>query len=356
MHNPRVSIIILNWNGWKDTIKCLESLYRIVYPKYDVIVVDNGSEDCSIQKIKEYAEGKIRVDSKFFEYNPTNKPIKVFETSEDEVKQGKFNRPLYDKYDVDRRMILIRNKDNYGFTGGNNVGIKFALSVFNPEYVLILNNDTIIDKRFLSELVKVMEKNKKIGIAGPKVYYYEYNGSSHILNFDGIDISLWTFHRKRYRFRKPDMKNNFLDRVRITNIIMGCCMLVRPEVFVKNGLFDETLFMYWDEVDFCLRSEGTGFMNMYVPFSKVWHKVGGSFKSKGPSILAVYYYSRNRILVYFKNTKRSKERTFFVLYTIFVNMPTYTIGYIIKYKKLELASTYLKGALDAIKLLRQGVI
>ncbi|WP_342452635.1 glycosyltransferase family 2 protein [Thermococcus stetteri] len=67
---PRVSIIILNWNGWKDTIECLESLYRITYPNYDVILVDNASKDDSVQKIKEYAEGKIKVNSKFFEYNP----------------------------------------------------------------------------------------------------------------------------------------------------------------------------------------------------------------------------------------------------------------------------------------------
>lgn len=66
MDAPRVSIIILNWNGWKDTIECLESLYRIDYPNYDVIVVDNGSQDDSIQKIKEYAKGKIKVNSKFF--------------------------------------------------------------------------------------------------------------------------------------------------------------------------------------------------------------------------------------------------------------------------------------------------
>ena len=70
---PRVAIIILNWNGWEDTIECLESLYQITYPNYDVIVVDNGSEDESIEKIKEYCEGEIKVESKFFECNPINK-------------------------------------------------------------------------------------------------------------------------------------------------------------------------------------------------------------------------------------------------------------------------------------------
>ena len=79
MINPKVTIIVLNWIEWKNTIECLESLYRITYPNYDVIVVDNGSEDESIEKIKEYCKGKVKVDSKFFEYDQGNKPIKIIE-------------------------------------------------------------------------------------------------------------------------------------------------------------------------------------------------------------------------------------------------------------------------------------
>ena len=166
---PRVSIIILNWNGWKDTIECLESLYKITYPNYDVIVVDNGSKDDSVEKIKAYANGEIKVESKFFKYNPKNKPIKVFEVSEEDARYGRFKRTLYNKFDVNRRMILIRNKDNYGFTGGNNIAIQFALNVLNPDYVLLLNNDTVVDRNFLSELVKVAESDNRIGVLQPKI-------------------------------------------------------------------------------------------------------------------------------------------------------------------------------------------
>lgn len=88
MISPKVAIIILNWNGWKDTIEYLESLYQITYPNYDVIVVDNGSEDESIEKIKEYAEGKIKVESKFFEYFGENKPIKIIEYTRGEAETG----------------------------------------------------------------------------------------------------------------------------------------------------------------------------------------------------------------------------------------------------------------------------
>ena len=81
----RVAVIILNWNGWEDTIECLESVYQISYPSYAVIVVDNGSKDASIKKIKDYAEGKIKIESKFFNHSPKNKPIYLKEYSKNEL-------------------------------------------------------------------------------------------------------------------------------------------------------------------------------------------------------------------------------------------------------------------------------
>jgi len=82
MNNPRVSIIILNWNGWEDTVECLESVYQINYPNFDVILVDNASEDNSLKKIRNYCCGNLKVESRFFKYNPKNKPIKTLEFSE----------------------------------------------------------------------------------------------------------------------------------------------------------------------------------------------------------------------------------------------------------------------------------
>jgi len=121
--NPKVSIIILNWNGWKDTIECLESLYQITYPNYDVILVDNGSEDESIEKIKEYCEGKIMVESKFFKYDPSNKPIKIIEYTREEAEGGGGKEKKITNLPSDKKMILIKNEKNYGFAEGNNVGL-----------------------------------------------------------------------------------------------------------------------------------------------------------------------------------------------------------------------------------------
>ena len=84
--HPRVAVIILNWNGWKDTVECLESLYNINYPNYDVVLVDNASSDDSIQKIEKYCKGNLKVESKFLTFQTGNKPIKIVEHTEDEIK------------------------------------------------------------------------------------------------------------------------------------------------------------------------------------------------------------------------------------------------------------------------------
>ena len=91
--NQKVSIIILNWNGWEDTVECLESLYRIKYPNYNVVLVDNDSEDQSIEMIKEYGKGKLKVESNFFRYNKNNKPLQIFEYNTMDLKSlSKINK------------------------------------------------------------------------------------------------------------------------------------------------------------------------------------------------------------------------------------------------------------------------
>ncbi|ASI99891.1 glycosyl transferase family 2 [Thermococcus celer Vu 13 = JCM 8558] len=344
MNYPRVSIIILNWNGWRDTVECLESLYRITYPNYDVIVVDNGSRDESIQKIKEYARGKIKVNSKFFKYNPKNKPIKVFEVGEDEAKEGKFNRPLYEKLDPDRRMILIKNRDNYGFAGGNNVGIKFALSVLNPSYVLLLNNDTVVDPDFLSELVKVAESDEKIGIVGPKIYYYDYNGRSDMINFTGADLILWRGTEKRYGFNEVDRGQ--WDRIMSVDKIEGSCMLIKKEILEKVGFFDEKFFCYWEETDLCLRTKHTGHNLLYVPTARTWHKVASS--SGGIlSNFHEYYMTRNRLWFLKRNSSSSVMRKH-LTYTLLWELPFKVTSLVLYYKRPRLVFAYLKGLSDGI--------
>jgi len=346
MSAPRVSIIILNWNSWKDTIECLESVYRIDYPNYDVIVVDNASQDGSISKIKEYAQGKLETTSKFFTYNPENKPIKVFELTEEDALLGRLDKPLYEKYDPNRRMILIKNHNNYGYAGGNNRGIKFALSALNPDFILILNPDTVVESTFLKKLVNGTRINELVGIIGPAVYYYNYNGRSDIVDFAGAFIIPTLGRELRLGYQKSS--NSLPESPLEVDKIEGSCMLVRKEVFYSIGLFDEAFFCYWEETDLCIRAKRRGFKLVVVPTARIWHKKG---TSSGGSLspFFVRYMARNKLLFIKKNYP--ERYRWHLLYIAIWELWFKAATFAIYYKKPKLIKDYVYGTIEGIRLL-----
>jgi GT2 family glycosyltransferase len=288
--NPRVSIIILNWNGWKDTIECLESLYQITYLNYDVIVVDNGSEDESFKKLKEYAEGKIEVESKFFEYDPSNKPIKFIEYGREEAEAGGGKEKEIIDWSSNKKMIFIKNEKNYGFAEGNNIGMRYALKAWNPDYVLLLNNDTVVDREFLRELVKVGEGDERIGIVGPMILSY-YN--ENLILSAGLEIRRITHTTKMIGLgrKRDDTKYNIGKEV---DYVSGCALLIKTEVIKSIGLMDYRYFVYVEEKDWCTRARLSGYSCVYVPQSRIWHKV--SISANQISGLQEYYLARGQIL------------------------------------------------------------
>jgi GT2 family glycosyltransferase len=161
--NSRVSIVILNWNGWRDTIECLESLYRISYPNYDVILLDNGSNDGSLKEIRDYLDSGGTLVSKLVDYSAGNKPIMVLVYTADEAELGGGREGEIADLPPDRRLVFIRNDQNCGFEQGNNIGVRYAIKALDPDYILLLNNDTVVDIDFLSELAKADDGDKSIG-------------------------------------------------------------------------------------------------------------------------------------------------------------------------------------------------
>ena len=346
MSFPKVSIIILNWNNWRDTIECLESLYKINYPNFDVIVVDNGSMDDSIERIKEYCEGDLKVESKFFKYDPRNKPIRVFRITEDNAKRNSFDLQSYESCEVKRRMILIKNKKNYGFAGGSNIGIRFSLEVLNPEYILLLNNDTVVPQDFLEELVKVA-RDERVGIVGPKIYYYDYNGRSDVISFTGEDIISWRGKGLRYGSREIDRGQ--WDRPFEPDKIEGSCMLVKKEVFKKIGFFDKGYFFSYEEADFCIRAKKAGFKIKYCPTARIWHKVSASIGRESP--MKIYFLTKNRMIFVRKNfpSQLWKHFLYIVFYEILLRG-----GELLLYKrKPEVFWYYLKGLIDGYRAIRK---
>lgn len=289
MKSPKVSIIILNWNGWEDTIECLESLYQITHQNYDVIVVDNGSKDESIKKIKDYAQGQIEVKSKFFEYNSDNKPIQIFEYTKGEAGNG---RDIID-LPSSQKLTIIKNDENCGFAAGNNIGIRYALNVLDPDYVLLLNNDTVVDKRFLDSGLKLMKENENVGIVTGKIYFYD---NPDIIWAAGGKIKSWTGSGRGIGNKQLD-KGQF-NKNKVIEYAPGTMALVRRSVFEKVGFLPECYFATGEEMEFAVKASKVGYNIMYNPESILYHKVG---MSSNVSLKYRYNSWRTRLLYVERN-------------------------------------------------------
>lgn len=271
---PKIVVILLNWNGWKDTIECLESLYQITYSNYSVIVVDNGSEDESIEKIRAYCNGKIPIDSKFFEYDPNNKPIKIIEYSEEEIEidNGESRTTIYE-FPANKKLILIKNKKNYGFAKGNNIGIQFSLKKIFPDYIFLLNNDTVVTKNFLDELMNHSLTNGKVGIWSPKVLKYP---NPSLIDSTG-HVFRWGYIRDRGEYKvdkgQYDTKPNIIGAI-------SAAALYKIEMLQSIGLFDESFVTMYEDAELSWRAYKNGWKALFVPSSIVYHKRGSTVKKE----------------------------------------------------------------------------
>ena len=291
---PRVAIIILNWNGWKDTIECLESVFRNTYSNYQVIVVDNGSTDGSMEKIKAWAEGKQKVltpESTHPLYNLSHPPIKkpipyIYYTREEAERGGNFKleEKITKEWQEQRKpnskelnptpsylLIFIQTGENLGFAGGNNVAIRYALTKCSCGYIWLLNNDTVIDKDTLIEVVNLAEADKKIGMVGSKLlHYYE---PKTIRSLDNGTVG-WNRIDKWLHY---GLKNKSFPTESIeVESIVGASLLVKKKVVKEVGLLDELYFMQYEETDWCIKTGRKGYKLFFCYKSKVWHKVGAS--------------------------------------------------------------------------------
>lgn len=334
MH-PKVSIIILNWNGWKDTIECLESLYQIDYPNYDVILVDNGSCDGSVEKIREYAEGKRGVESRFFKYSPENKPIKIIEYTKKEAESRSGKEIKIEGLPSNRRLILIRNEKNYGFAEGNNIGIRYTSKALEPDYILLLNNDTVVNPRFLSELVNVAEREEKIGILGPKIYYYD---EPNIIASAGAKIDLWKGYAPQRGIGTPE--NGSYKDVEDVDYVTGCALFIKTELIENIGMLDSSFFAYWEETDFCMRSRRAGYRVAFVPESKIWHKISAT--TNKVSGLELYYMTRNQLL-FMKKHANALQISFFSLLFLTKYFPHRLGSLLFKHRSINLSKIYLQA-------------
>lgn len=246
---PNVAIVILNHNGFKDTKACLLSLNKIAYSSFKVYLVENGSSDNSVIKIQNF------------------------------LRMKKLGYPLE----------FIVAKNNLGFAGGNNLGVKKAVKD-DFSYILLLNNDTEVKPDFLDRLIESAEQNPKAGIFGPKIMYHSQPNK---IWFGGGKFS-WFGGGKHLRFNEEEKTNNLTQEPKIVDWITGCCMLIKDKVIKKIGLMREEYFLYYEDTDYNLRARKAGFYSLYIPSSVIYHKVSSFTKTLGnPTIW--YYHFRNAL-------------------------------------------------------------
>lgn len=240
----KVSIVIVNWNRIDYLKNCLKSLSKLTYRNVEIIVVDNASIDGSIEFVKK-SYPKIKI---------------------------------------------VKNKTNLGFAGGNNA----ALPKITGEYVLFLNNDTKVDKKFLEPLVEAFEKDNKLGVAQSKILTMDnpkkLDAVGGYFTNTGFLYHYGYYQTDSKRYSKPLYMYS----------IKGASMMTRMNIIRKIGLFDHDFFAYFEETDFCHRVWLAGYTVQYIPDSIIYHKIGGTSNSMNNAFIQFHSF-KNRINTYLKN-------------------------------------------------------
>ena len=250
---PKVGIVIVNYNGGAYQNECIRSLYEMDYRDFEIIVVDNASQDNSVEKLK-------------------NEFPKVH---------------------------ILEQNQNQGFAKGSNIGADFSIYSLKTEYTLLINSDTIVDKGLLRNLV---EASKERYVSAPKIYYYK---PDNVLWFAGGELDWKKGNARHIGIHEAD--NGQYDERKIISFVTGCCMLIPNRLIEQYGLFHEKYFMYCEDLDLCAKWQKSGVEIVYEPKARLWHKVSSS-SGGDSSELSTYYMFRNQL--YFMG--RYKDRIDFM--------------------------------------------
>jgi GT2 family glycosyltransferase/glycosyltransferase involved in cell wall biosynthesis len=317
-----IYVLILNWNGWQDTIECLESVFRQDYPNFQVIVCDNDSEDGSLDQIKAWAECKLNASVpdqhplKRFSYPAVAKPIHYTLMDQDQAESGK--RPEEEGV----KLHLIANRSNLGFAAGCNVGIRWALARSSFDYIWLLNNDTVIARDSLNHLVNRMSETPRAGMCGSTIFYYDKPDLVQTLG--GARFNKWLGVQKNIGGGKPFDRNSIGVREieRSMAYVVGASMLVSRQFIERVGLICEDYFLYSEELDWALRGKKE-FSVVYAPDSIVYHKegrtIGTSNLPKERSRTSDYYIIKNRLAVTKKFFPYTKLTVYIGLFAALAN-------------------------------------
>jgi hypothetical protein len=263
MNTKNISVVLLNYKGAVDTIACLSSLQKVNYSSLNIIIVDNASPDNSLQQIENY----ILTEGLSYRY---------FQSSKDTA------NPRVRKF-----ITIIQSGTNNGYGHGNNIGIKYALDS-DADYVLVLNNDTIVDTNFLKPMVEMCEGDSSIGIASCKINFYD---NPERIWYHGGEIT--PFFSKVVHFNFNEKDDGQVKKKDIT-FISGCLWLIPRKVLLDVGYINEDYFMYVEDVEYCHRVLKKGYTLKVCESSQIYHKAASS-SGGHESEFSVYWSAKNYI-------------------------------------------------------------
>lgn len=294
MSNGILYIIIINWNSWRDTIVCLDSVFKSNCHCFKVIVCDNGSSDKSVDHIVSWANGTLIAENEVTRIYrdivspPCKKPIQFLVCDR---KNAEWWGALDTK---DVSLIIIKIDKNLGFAGGNNVGIKYILSRSNRalknEYILLLNPDTIIFPDTLYSMMNFMRSTPSVAVCGARLFYADGSPQPSYGYFPTIPrmlVHLFPFHKlfpkklfKNFKRLSVTPSEDITEPIKV-DYPSGACLMIRRGVLDTIGGMDERFFVYFEEADWCYRMMKAGWERYYVPSARVIHYCGGSFENAG---------------------------------------------------------------------------
>jgi GT2 family glycosyltransferase len=281
---PKVYVLLVSWNGWQHTLECLESLFRSDFRNFEVVVIDNASPDGSADRIQAWAGGEqlsiaaANPDMARYSAPPVPKRIPFSRFSLDQAE------PSAELSQSAPRLILSDAGSNLGFGGGNNAALEYISHRGDGTYIWLLNNDTVVAPDAMSQMVDTAERTAA-GIVGSVVRYYFQ--PEKVQAFGGGHFSSLT----------ASARLSSSSRSRPVNFIFGASFFIRKSTYVTLGGFDERIFMYFEEVDYCIRARQQR-TPMAVSQAQVFHKSG---VSTGDSYLKWKHIYQSRVYTMLKH-------------------------------------------------------
>jgi GT2 family glycosyltransferase len=266
--HAKIAVIVLNYNNWNDTIECVDSLLNNTYENFEVVIVDNKSTNDSIVKIK-------------------------------------------GKYDDHNQVKIIVSSKNSGYAGGNNIGIEYALRN-EADYILVINNDTILPNTLLADLIHKAQEKEQIGVISTKIMFSD-------------DKTLWYaggyFSPKKasgYHIGIGEADQGQYDEPKEVQFLTGCLLFIPKQIIDDVGYLDDVFFLYGEDLDYSLKVLRKGYKLYYEPSMKIIHKVSASHKKSDEKVspILMRYSNRNRFIICKRWLKVSEKFSFFIYFIL----------------------------------------